>query len=294
MKVSEIFASFQGEANWAGMPSLWVRFFGCNLKCRGFGQKDPTNTATYKKPEFDFDSIKKMEDVTVPTYGCDSVYSWDSKFKNLAPRYTAPQVVERLIELGKDRFNMTPQWRNAVTGTEVQLCFTGGEPMLHQKAMVDIITELTTQGSLPQNMTIETNGTKFLSPAMEKLLLQWRKNTGGGEVNISVSPKLFSVSGEFMRVDFSVLHNYASTGVCGALKFVVNNQCWDELDNHMPDIMSFLNSYPGWVLWAMPSGATLEQQLSKETESVVNEAMRRGFNIATRNHISVYGNAINT
>lgn len=34
MRIAELFASIQGEGLLAGMPSLFIRFSGCNLRCR--------------------------------------------------------------------------------------------------------------------------------------------------------------------------------------------------------------------------------------------------------------------
>ena len=75
---SEIFYSVQGEGRYTGIPTAWLRFFLCNLQCDGFGQKDPTDPKTYKLPykEINVDLIKRVEDLPVWKYGCDSSYSW--------------------------------------------------------------------------------------------------------------------------------------------------------------------------------------------------------------------------
>ena len=50
MLYSEIFRSIQGEGVYTGVPTVWLRLFGCNLECNGFGQKDPTDPSTYVLP----------------------------------------------------------------------------------------------------------------------------------------------------------------------------------------------------------------------------------------------------
>jgi len=288
MKISEIFASFQGEGPRAGMPTLWVRFFGCNLECRGFGQLYPKEPETYLEMSYDFSAIKSIEDVPVPLFGCDSAYSWSSKFKHLVPKYTAEEVATKLLKLGEERFNMQPKyWGNKSTEQDIQLCFTGGEPMLHQKSMLEITKALFDMGRPPNLITIETNGTKPVRKELKDLV-------DLVDVHFSVSPKLFSVSGERDVVDFHQINKYANVSNSGALKFVVNNDCWDELDKYRYEIRDFFHLHPKWSLWAMPVGATIEQQLYPEIAMIVNEAMFRGFNIATRNHIGVYGNVVGT
>ena len=37
IKIAEIFYSIQGEGLYAGTPSVFLRSFGCNFQCRGFG-----------------------------------------------------------------------------------------------------------------------------------------------------------------------------------------------------------------------------------------------------------------
>ena len=47
---SEIFDSIQGEGEYTGYPTAWLRFYLCNLQCNGFSQDDPTDPSTYKLP----------------------------------------------------------------------------------------------------------------------------------------------------------------------------------------------------------------------------------------------------
>ena len=37
LKIAEIFYSVQGEGIFAGVPSVFIRTFGCNFECRGCG-----------------------------------------------------------------------------------------------------------------------------------------------------------------------------------------------------------------------------------------------------------------
>ena len=93
---SEIFHSIQGEGHYTGVPTTWLRFFGCNLECNGFGQDDPTDPSTYKLPYKDFDiiEVKNVEDLPVWKYGCDSSYSWSKKFAKIQKNETEEEVAE--------------------------------------------------------------------------------------------------------------------------------------------------------------------------------------------------------
>ena len=69
-----MFWSFQGEAELAGTPTVWLRFFGCNLECNGFGQTHPTKPDTWELPYKDYDliAVDRVEDLPVWDKGCDS------------------------------------------------------------------------------------------------------------------------------------------------------------------------------------------------------------------------------
>ena len=132
MLYSEIFRSIQGEGVYTGVSTVWLRLFGCNLECNGFGQEDPTDPDSYILPyqEIDLTDITVPEQLPVFSYGCDSSYSWSKKFKKLQRRGTPEDVASELHQL--------------MYNNNTHIAFTGGEPMMKagQKNIVKIIKEL--------------------------------------------------------------------------------------------------------------------------------------------------------
>ena len=127
---SEIFHSIQGEGHYTGVPSTWLRFFLCNLQCDGFGQDDPTKPETYDLPykSIDVKDITKIEDLPVWEKGCDSSYSWSKKFKHLQHKHTAIDIVDRLDDANKNKYNTKGRWTHTVSGQTTHICITSGEP----------------------------------------------------------------------------------------------------------------------------------------------------------------------
>lgn len=290
IRTSEVFASFQGEGLLAGVPTIWVRLFGCNLKCDGFGQKTPTDSIAYILPyqQLDASLMKSLSDLPVFEYGCDSSYSWAAKFKHLAKDWEVGELVDELLRLGEAEFNMNPaNWSNRRTEQSVQLCFTGGEPMLQQAAIEEVLEELRRRQCAPNIVSIETNATRPLSKSFARFL-----RMRFFHLHFACSPKLYAVSGEKDAVKLDVIEEYMEASDTGALKFVMNGNedAWEELDRYTDDIVKLMSFHSHWDAWVMPVGATKEQQ--ERVEHIAREAMKRGFFVATRNHTYVFGNKI--
>ena len=298
-RYSEIFYSFQGEAELAGKPSVWIRFFGCNLECNGFGQQDPTNPATYILPyqTFDVQSVKRVEDLPVWNYGCDSSYSWSAKYKHLVKDATAAEIARLIVDQMRHSSNPEGLFVHPDTGQDTQLCFTGGEPMMWQKAMIEIIRELKLLHNAPRTVTVETNATKKISEDLKTFINDEFVEEGGGRWHWAMSPKLWTVAGEKDAVDPNIILDYCSNTYSTAiLKFVCNGteQCWAEVATHTNTIQRLFGEesfYPPDV-WVMPVGATKDQQEDAQVASIAMEAMKRGYQVATRNHCYVFGNVI--
>jgi 7-carboxy-7-deazaguanine synthase len=293
IRTSEVFRSFQGEGIRTGQLTIWVRLMGCTLNCDGFGQKDPTDPSTYILPykEFDVKSVKRMEDLPVFEYGCDSSYSWSAKYKHLAIDYTEETLAEKIMTFLPDG-----RWQHMVTKNEIDLCFTGGEPMMQQKAIIATARKLGcgVNRFSPRVIQIETNATVPLTP--EFIQFAQDHYAQGGSICFNVSPKLFTVSGEqpkkAMRLD--IVSSYLALSP-GCLKFVVDGtqRCWDELESIVDELRyQWANRTP---IYIMPVGATLEAQGDKDViPRIVNEAIARGYHISSRVHVYIFGNQLGT
>lgn len=289
-RISEIFYSFQGEAVMAGKPSVWIRFFGCNLECSGFGQEHPTKPETHILPYKDFDVklVSKLEELPVWDYGCDSSYSWSNKYKHLAKDLTVEEICDIVIDLMKHPTNPDGLFIHPITEQDTQLCFTGGEPMLNQKAMIDILNEFKKRDNEPLTITVETNGTQKLSSELADAINDnelWRF----WNWHWAISPKLYHTSGEKNKFKPNIIEDYniiADVSLC--LKFVCNGsqESWNEIEENLKKLQC------DYDIWIMPVGATKEQQESDQVAEIAIEAMKRGYNVATRNHCYVFGNSI--
>jgi 6-pyruvoyltetrahydropterin 2'-reductase len=290
---SEIFHSIQGEGHYTGVPTAWIRFFLCNLQCNGFGQKDPTNPDTYELPfeDFDVSTVKRVEDLPVWDKGCDSSYTWAKKFKGLMGHETPTILANKIVDIMKNETNPDGLFLHPLTKQRQHLCFTGGEPLMAtgQQAIVGIYEALEKQNNLPGSMTFETNGTQKIREPFADWI-----NKIDTEVFFSCSPKLFTVSGEKSEkaIKPEVVAEYRKLSSKGQLKFVVgpNDREWDEMELV---IKKFKDAGVDWPVWVMPTGAREEEQTATAGK-VAEKAFKRGYNVAARVHVYLFGNAIGT
>ena len=188
IKIAELFYSIQGEGRYMGVPSVFLRTFGCNFKCAGFGM--PRGETSHEATDIAathsmIESFQTYEELPLVSTGCDSYASWMPEFKDLSPMLTSDAIAERIMEILPYK-----RWEDE------HLVITGGEPLLGwQRAYPDLLNHLSMTGL--KEITFETNGTQKLTPEFKKYLQEWSQNPPfvSREVTFSVSAKL-SCSGE--------------------------------------------------------------------------------------------------
>ena len=88
IKVAELFYSIQGEGRYMGVPSVFLRTFGCNFKCAGFGMPRGELSNEVEDIAQVVHMYNDYKQLPLVTTGCDSYASWDPRFKHLSPLLT--------------------------------------------------------------------------------------------------------------------------------------------------------------------------------------------------------------
>lgn len=177
IKISELFYSLQGEGQYIGVPSIFLRTFGCNFTCGGFGM--PRGSVSVERDTIaeNVEQYQDYRDLPLVSTGCDSYASWDPRFKHLSPLLEIDAIIERFKELLPD----------GEFGRDKHLIITGGEPLLGwQRSYPELLDKAIRMGLT--HLTFETNGTQPLHDELYSYLL--KKSLEGLEVTFSISAKL--------------------------------------------------------------------------------------------------------
>jgi len=180
IKISELFFSCQGEGQYVGVPSIFLRTFGCNFTCDGFGMQRGQRSVERDVVAVNISNFDDYKSLPLVSTGCDSYASWDPRFKHLSPMLTVSAIVDRIQELLPDgKFSR-----------DKHLIITGGEPLLGwQKTYPDLLDEIYTRDMDLTHLTFETNGSQTIDNMLLLYLCQ-KADTHGLEVTFSISAKL--------------------------------------------------------------------------------------------------------
>lgn len=297
LRVSEIFYSLQGEGKYVGAPSVFLRLFGCNFTCNGFSSTDVKITTARELDIIASSSCSSELDPDLFRAGCDSRYSWDRKYVKFTKKYDHNSL---LAEIDSYRPSNKP----------VHLVITGGEPLLHQKALAEMFRAMCTTQSYT-HVTIETNGSIELTEEFKEALAELALS-GVQDIVFSNSVKL-QHSGEpyhkrivpeaiISQLSVAVLHPRINM----FFKFVTSE------DQDVIEIEDILDAYESSVtrlfetkginfsmalsevpIYLMPLGAT-QEQYEKHLPIVSELAMKYGYSFSPRLHIDLFGNKIGT
>ena len=278
LKIAELFYSVQGEGRYMGVPSVFLRVFGCNFKCAGFGM--PRGELSKEAEELGEVAhlYNRYEELPLVSTGCDSYASWHPSFKDLSPMLTTDAIVERIMEILPHG-----EWRDE------HLVITGGEPLLGwQRAYPDLLSHPKMQGL--KEITFETNGTQEISREFASYLHTWAHHHDRDfwrEITFSVSAKL-PCSGEKWEEAIlpKVVCNYEEYGTA-YLKFVIATE-QDFADAECAIAAYRRAGFTGHV-YLMPVGG-VETVYAMNNRNVALLAMKHGLRYSDRLQVPLFKN----
>jgi len=194
---------------------------------------------------------------------CDSFYASDIAFRDQWKKYS---TAEELISKVSDYL---PKYK-------VDLVITGGEPLLYwkDKEFQKFMKYYLDNGF---KITIETNASLDI-----ELTEPWHK-----DIVFSMSVKL-SNSGEKLskRINISTLNNIIDMSKDSYLKFVIDKDFIQQATIEVDEIISKISFCE---VYLMPLGDTSDI-IDKNSLSVINLALEKGYKYSDRLHIRVWNN----
>ena len=281
LKVAELFYSVQGEGRYMGVPSVFLRTFGCNFKCAGFGM--PRGEVSHEATDLAathtmVKAFEKYEELPLVSTGCDSYASWHPDFKDLSPVLETNAIVDRIMQILPHR-----RWEDE------HLVITGGEPLLGwQRAYPDLLDH--NGMSELKEITFETNGTQKLTPEFANYLHTWKSHHDKDfwrEITFSVSAKL-PCSGEKWEEAIlpEVVCEYEDYGTV-YLKFVVATE--QDLTDAERAVEEYRAAGFTGHVYIMPIGG-VERVYTLNNRAVAEMAMRKGWRYSDRLQVPLFKN----
>ena len=275
IKIAELFYSIQGEGRYMGVPSVFLRTFGCNFKCEGFGM--PRGEMSQEAINIDPTKYTDYKMLPLVSTGCDSYASWDPRFKDLSPVLTSDAIADRIAEIIPHG-----EWRDE------HLVITGGEPLLGwQRAYPDLLDHPKMLDL--KEITFETNGTQKLSPEFKDYLMQWQVPDVdfNREITFSVSAKL-PCSGEKWEdaICPEIVCEYEEVGTA-YLKFVIATE--QDFSDAECAIAAYRKAGFKGHVYLMPVGG-VESVYALNNKNVALLAMKNGLRYSDRLQVPLFKN----
>jgi organic radical activating enzyme len=266
-----------------GVPSVFLRTFGCNFTCDGFGMK--RGEKSQERHNVNAKDYKSYDELPLVSTGCDSYASWDVRFKKLSPYYDVDKLAEKIVDILPYK-----EWRDE------HLVITGGEPLLGWQRAYPELLDQPCMNNLKE-ITFETNGSQELSDELFDYLVSWQEDKnialgrGYDSITFSVSAKL-SVSGEKREeaIRPNTIVQYQQLGHT-YLKFVIAT------NEDMEEVLEVTDLYrsAGFTgnVYVMPVGG-VESVYSLNNRTVAELAMKYGLRYSDRIQVPLFKNAWGT
>ena len=292
LPIIELFTSIQGEGLYAGVPSVFVRVTGCNLRCifKNSICDTPYSSFNPEKPKFTVEDVAK-EFINHPkvnhlviTGGEPTLYDLDGFLEELyhildkEMGYAYAYNIEVTIET-----NGTNKISKKLLN---DLGLISVSPKLSTSCVSeDIIKKLeeipeSEAGHRPDFM-IPLGNKRFQEVTVEQL-----RNHNKNRINIDVLT-------DFAEAFADVQYKFVYSGPESEKEILeIRENIVNELFHRNPQQLNDIREFVNGCIWLMPEGIDSER-LSETAKEAVEVCIRNGWHYTDRLHIRIWGNERN-
>lgn len=280
LPIIELFTSIQGEGLYAGVPSVFVRVTGCNLRCifKNSICDTPYSSFNPEKPKFTVEDVAK-EFINHPkvnhlviTGGEPTLYDLDGFLEELY------SILDK--EVGSDyAYNIKVTIETNGTN-EIS------KRLLNDLYLISVSPKLSTSCPSEEEIEKKTLGDKVLIAGMSVPIEQIR-NHNKNRINIDVLT-------DFADAFADVQYKFVYSGPESEKEILeIRDKIADKLQLRYPDVgLEDLRESINEYIWLMPEGIDSEK-LSKTAKEAVEVCIRNGWHYTDRLHIRIWGNERN-
>lgn len=246
----EVFDTIQGEWLSIGKPVIFIRTYGCNLKC-GFANPD---------------GIK----------GCDTPYTWKTSATQESDknRYTPEMLVDEILQY--------PNHRHWV--------ITWGEPLLQGDKFIKVFEEYKSRIGIYPYIEFETNGTIVPSKALDKYVghysvsIKLENSNATEKTGYTQEDEEYNWNTRERRIKEAGM-KFFTTSPKAYFKFVV-----DRYLSSLQEIKELQAEFdiPNEKIWVMPEGNSLKD-INAASLPLIEVCKSEGYRFSTRLHIMIWG-----
>jgi len=295
LPIIELFTSIQGEGMYAGVPSVFVRVTGCNLRCifKNSICDTPYSSFNPEKPKFTVEDVAK-EFINHPkvnhlviTGGEPTLYDLDGFIEELNSILFKETGIDRAYNIEVTiETNGTNEISKKLLNT---LELISVSPKLSASCLSDrVIKELEDPNGnvgIQINDGIDEKGNckkKDVWASAEQL-----RNHNKNRINIDVLT-------DFADAFADVQYKFVYSGPESEKEILeIRDKIADKLQLRYPDVGSEdLREVIDEYIWLMPEGIDSER-LSETAKEAVEVCIRNGWHYTDRLHIRIWGNERN-
>ena len=292
LPIIELFTSIQGEGLYAGVPSVFVRVTGCNLRCIFMDSicDTPYSSFNPEKPKFTVEDVAK-EFINHPkvnhlviTGGEPTLYDLDGFLEELY------SILDK--EVGSDyayniKVTIETNGTNEISKRLLNdLYLISVSPKLSTSCVSeDIIKKLeeipeSEAGHRPDFM-IPLGNKRFQEVTVEQL-----RNHNKNRINIDVLT-------DFAEAFADVQYKFVYSGPESEKEILeIRENIVNELFHRNPQQLNDIREFVNGCIWLMPEGIDSER-LSETAKEAVEVCIRNGWHYTDRLHIRIWGNERN-